>query len=451
MTFLSFSRMALSRVTRQLFFFMASLLFVLAASATHAADEAATFSNEELDQMLAPIALYPDALLSQVLMASTYPADVVEAAKWSKTNPKQEGDAAVTAVQDKPWDPSVQSLVAFPQVLAMMSAKPDDVQRLGDAFLAQPSQVMDRVQFLRKKAQEAGNLETNEQQTVSTQTDSGQSVIIIEPAQPQTVYVPVYQPTVVYGAWWYPAYPPYYWAPPRYYYPGATFVAGVVWGAAIVGIHNGLWGGCNWRHGHGSVNINVNRYNNINVNNRINNVNKGNANWNHNAANRKGVPYRDDKTRQQYDRKIAGAENRADYRGRDTQRDASRQQAEATLKNRGADPAAGREKLRNDPQTRDRANQATQYPNRNQTRNISQNMDRSQQRAKAQNADRSRANQSRSSSNRGSENAFKGASNASQSRNQVSRGSASRQSAGSHSRGGGRSGGGRSGGGGGRR
>ena len=401
--------------------------------------------------MLAPIALYPDSLLAQVLMAATYPADVVEAAKWSEANPDQQGDTAVNAVADQSWDPSVKSLVAFPQVLAMMSAKPDDVQRLGDAFLAQPSQVMDRVQFLRNKAQEAGNLETNEQQTVSTQTDSDQSVIIIEPAQPQTVYVPVYQPTVVYGAWWYPAYPPYYWAPPRYYYPGGAFAAGVVWGAAIVGIHNGLWGGCNWRHGHGSVNINVNRYNNINVNNRINNVNKGNTNWNHNAANRKGVPYRDDKTRQQYDRKVAGAENRADSRGRDTQRDASRQQAEATLKNRGVDPAAGRDQLRNDPQTRNRANQATQNKDRNQTRNPSQNMNRSQERAKAQNADRSRANQSRSSSNRGSENAFKGASNTSQSRHQVSRGSASRQSAGSHSRGGGRSGGGRSGGGGGRR
>ena len=451
MTFLSFSRLALSRATRQFFFFLASLLFVLAASATHAADEAATFSNEELDQMLAPIALYPDSLLAQVLMAATYPADVVEAAKWSEANPDQQGDTAVNAVADQSWDPSVKSLVAFPQVLAMMSAKPVDVQRLGDAFLAQPSQVMDRVQFLRNKAQEAGNLETNEQQTVSTQADSGQSVIIIEPAQPQTVYVPVYQPTVVYGAWWYPAYPPYYWAPPRYYYPGGAFVAGVVWGAAIVGIHNGLWGGCNWRHGHGSVNINVNRYNNINVNNRINNVNKSNTNWKHNAANRKGVPYRDDKTRQQYDRKVAGAENRADSRGRDTQRDASRQQAETTLKNRGADPAAGREKLRNDPQTRDRANQATQNPDRNQTRNPSQNMDRSQERAKAQNADRSRANQSRSSSNRGSENAFKGASNTSQSRHQVSRGSASRQSASSHSRGGGRSSGGRSSRGGGRR
>ena len=113
MTFLSFSRVALSRATRQLFFFMASLLFVLAASATHAADEAATFSNEELDQMLAPIALYPDSLLAQVLMAATYPADVVEAAKWSEANPEQQGDAAVRRWLDKSWDPSVKVAGGF--------------------------------------------------------------------------------------------------------------------------------------------------------------------------------------------------------------------------------------------------------------------------------------------------------------------------------------------------
>jgi hypothetical protein len=355
----------------------------------------------------------------------------------------------VKAVQSKPWDPSVQSLAAFPQVLTMMGEKPADVQRLGDAFLADPARVMDRVQFMRKKAQEAGNLKTTEQQKVSTtQTDNGQTAIIIEPAQPEKVYVPVYQPTTVYGSWWYPAYPPYYWAPPPYYYPtyysGGAFVAGVFWGAAIVGISNGLWGGCNW--GHGDVDINVNRYNNINVNNKISG--SGNrTNWNHNAANRKGVPYRDDKTRQQFDRNVGGAENRGDYRGRDTQRDASRDKAQATMKDRGVDPAAGREQLRNDPQTRERANQATQNMDRGQ-------MDRSQQRAQAQNMERSQAGQARSSgSSWGSDNAFKGAGNASQSRDQMNRGSSSRQSAGSYG-GGSRSmssGGGRSGGGGGGR
>lgn len=472
MTFPSFSHGVLSRATRQFLPPLASLVFACAMPCVYAADAAngstqasakaaaPTFSNEELDQMLAPIALYPDSLLAQVLMASTYPADVAEAAKWTKANPKQQGDAAVKAVQSKPWDPSVQSLVAFPQVLVMMSEKPADVQRLGDAFLADPARVMDRVQFMRKKAQEAGNLKTTEQQKVSTQNDSGQSVIIIEPAQPEKVYVPVYQPTVVYGAWWYPAYPPYYWAPPPYYYPayyggGGAFVAGVFWGAAIVGIHNSLWGGCNWGYGHGSVNVNVNRYNNINVNNKINGSGN-NTNWNHNAANRKGVPYRDDKTRQQFDRNVGGAENRGDYRGRDTQRDASRDKAQATMKDRGVDPAAGREQLRNDPQTRDRANQATQNANRDQGRTSAQNADRSQQRAQAQNTERSQASQARSSgsSSWGSDNAFKGAGNASQSRDQVNRGSSSRQSAGSYGGGSSRSmsgGGGRSMGGGGGR
>jgi len=305
------------------------------------------------------------------------------------------------------------------------------------------------VQFMRKKAQEAGNLKTTEQQKVSTtQTDAGQSAIIIEPAQPEKVYVPVYQPTV-YGSWWYPAYPPYYWAPPPYYYPGGGFVAGVFWGAAIVGIHNGLWGGCNW--GRGDVDINVNRYNNINVNNKISG--SGNrTNWNHNAANRKGVPYRDTKTRQQFDRSVPGAENRGDYRGRDTQRDASRERAQATMADRGVDPAKGREQLRSGPQTRDRANQATQSMDRGSMDRSS--MDRSQERAQAQNRERSQASQSRSSgSGWGSDNAFSGAGNASQSRAQVNRGSSSRQSAGSYG-GGSRSmggGGARSGGGGRRR
>ena len=466
MTFPSFSHRPSSRVARRFLPCLAGIVFACAMPLTWAAESAASsasatapaFSTEELDQMLAPIALYPDALLAQILMASTYPADVAEAAKWTKANPKMEGDAAVKAVQSKPWDPSVQSLAAFPQVLTMMGEKPADVQRLGDAFLADPARVMDRVQFMRKKAKEAGNLKTTEQQKVSTQNESGQSVIIIEPAQPEKVYVPVYQPTVVYGAWWYPAYPPYYWAPPPYYYPayyggGGAFVAGVFWGAAVVGISNGLWGGCNW--GRGDVNINVNRYNNINVNNKINNV-SGNTNWNHNAANRKGVPYGDAKTRQQYDRKSAGADNRNDYRGRDTQRDASRDKAQATMKDRGIDPAAGRDQLRNDSQARDRANQATRDTNRSQPDRGQADrgqMDRSQDRAQAQNMERSQASRSNASTNWGSDNALKGAGNADQSRDSINRGSSSRQSAASYG-GGSRSmsgGGARSGGGGGRR
>src|SRR6187402_2847786 len=147
------------------------------ATPAPAAAPTATFSEAELDQMLAPIALYPDSLLAQVLMASTYPADVKEAAAWSKAHPDTKGDAAIEQVKDKEWEASVASLVAFPQVLAMMDGKPDQVQKIGDAFLADPGRVMDRVQFLRKKAQDAGNLKTTEQQKVSTTTENNKQVI----------------------------------------------------------------------------------------------------------------------------------------------------------------------------------------------------------------------------------------------------------------------------------
>ena len=225
-----------------------------------------TFSQAQIDQMMAPIALYPDSLLSQVLMAATYPADVAEAAKWSKANPQQSGDAAVRAVENQSWDPSVKSLVAFPQVLQTMGDKPDWVQNLGDAFLASSKDVLDSAQRLRARARDAGNLKTTEQQTVTVQ----QQAITIEPANPQTVYVPTYNPTVVYGTWPYPAYPPYYWYPPSMYYPGyypgAALATGIAFGIGVAAV-GALWGGCNW--GGGDVNINVNRYNSINTGVRV--------------------------------------------------------------------------------------------------------------------------------------------------------------------------------------
>jgi hypothetical protein len=325
---------------------------LVAPSVTAQSGAGPVFSDEQLDQMLAPIALYPDSLLSQVLMASTYPADVADAAKWVKAHPGEQGEAAVKKVQADPqgkdWDPSVQSLAAFPQVLAMMGDKPAEVQRIGDAFLADPARVLDRVQFLRKKAQEAGNLKSNEQQKVATTTQESKQVIVIEPAQPNTVYVPVYQPTVVYGPWPYPSYPPYYWPPPAYYYPGAAFVGGVLWGAAVVGIGNAIWGGVNW--GRGDVDINVNRYNNINVNNRI-----SNGNFQHNAERRRDVPYRDQSSRDKYTRPADGARDREAYRGKDP-RDADRARASEALAQRGADPAAGRDRLQGaDREAADRA------------------------------------------------------------------------------------------------
>ena len=296
-----------------------------------------TFSQEELDQVMAPVALYPDALLSQILMASTYPDQVAEAASWSKQNSETKGDAAVEAVQDKPWDPSVASLVAFPQALAMMGDKPDWVAQMGDAFLAEPDKVMDTVQGLRKKAKDEGNLENSEQQKVIVEEASSQTIIKIEPADPQVIYVPTYNPTIVYGTWWWPAYPPFYWPPP----PGYGFTAGIVSGIGFcigIAITNSIWGGFDWyRH---DVNINVNRYNNININKRLD-VNSNSVSWKHNSVNRKGRGYADAKSREKYGQKLDGANKREEFRGRDAERDKAR----AALEKKGIDPAAERGKL----------------------------------------------------------------------------------------------------------
>ena len=148
------------------------------SAAAPAAPATAPSPKEQLEQLLAPIALYPDSLLSQVLMASTYPADVADAAKWAKAHPDNKGDAAVKAVADQTWDPSVQSLAAFPQILDMMGAQPDWVQKLGDAFLASSKDVLDAVQRLRQKAQQAGNLKSNEQQKVVVEQPALQQTII---------------------------------------------------------------------------------------------------------------------------------------------------------------------------------------------------------------------------------------------------------------------------------
>ncbi|MDN8615039.1 DUF3300 domain-containing protein [Variovorax ginsengisoli] len=340
-----------TRFTRML----AVMVSLLVSASLVTAQQAPTFSREQLDQMMAPIALYPDSLLSQVLMAATYPADVVDAAKWSKANSKQQGDAAVKAVQDKPWDPSVQSLVAFPQVIQMMGDQPDWTQNLGDAFLASSKDVLDSAQRLRTKAQQQGSLKTTEQQKVIVEQEpqTQQTVIKIEPANPEVVYVPAYNPTVVYGAWPYPAYPPYYYPPYPAYYPGAALATGIAFGVGVAAV-GALWGNANW--GGGNVNVNVNRYNSINTNRQIA---ANQTNFQHNAANRKGVPYRDSRSQQQYGRNAGDPGQRQDYRGRDNAgRDAQRQQAQSSLQQRGMDPGQGRENLRNDPGTRERAQQA---------------------------------------------------------------------------------------------
>ncbi len=163
---------------------------------------------EELDQLVAPIALYPDALLAEVLMASTYPLEVVQADRWATANKALKGDQLKAAVDKQSWDESVKSLVATPSVLAMMSEKLDWTQKLGDAVLAQQPDVMDAVQRLRTKAQANNKLTSTKEQKVSVTQQQNKQVIVIEPTVPDTVYVPYYDPAVVYGDWAYPAYPP---------------------------------------------------------------------------------------------------------------------------------------------------------------------------------------------------------------------------------------------------
>lgn len=309
----------------------AAPLFVGPAGPTAAlAQSAAHLSSQQLDSLTAPVALYPDALLAQVLMAATFPQDVQAAAAWSKANPKMQGDDAVKAVASQPWDPSVQSLVAFPQVLATMDSKPDWVAQIGNAFLAQPNDVMDSVQRLRAQAQKAGNLKSNEQQKVVVQPASSTTTtqtIVIEPANPQVVYVPTYNPTVVYGTWPYPAYPPVYMPPPPGYAIATGFMTGLAFGAGVA-VANSLWGGFGW--GSHDVNINVNRYNNINVNNHISG-NGTTANWNRNN---------NVERRQNFNHNANGGNlngQRNQYRGYDQ----SRQQAAQAFQNRTGQSMSG--------------------------------------------------------------------------------------------------------------
>lgn len=308
-------------------------------------------TNAQLDQLMAPVALYPDALLSQILMGSTYPDDIAEAAKWSAAHATQSGDDAVKAVEGESWDPSVKSLVAFPSVMDMMGREPKWVKSVGDAFLAQSEGVMDSVQRLRTQAQNSGNLKSTPQQTVKTTTENEKTVVVIEPADPQVVYVPSYNPTVVYGTWAYPSYPPYYYPPP----PGSMFatslVAGIGFGLGVAAI-NSMWGDANW--GHGDIDIDVDRYNNINVNNRLdrNNVSNNRSTWQHNAANRGNAPYADQASRQRFDsQRQAGLQNRSQAVGQGGRaagaapaagsRDAARERAAQSFEGRTGQPIAG--------------------------------------------------------------------------------------------------------------
>ena len=227
-------------------------------------------STGELDALVAPIALYPDNLLSQVLMASTYPLEVVSAERWLAANKKLTGDQLEAAVAKQDWDDSIKSLVATPSVLERMSTKLDWTQKLGNAVVAQQPDVMDAIQRLRSKAQANNTLQSTKEQKVTVSEAAGKQVIAIAPTDPNTVYVPYYNPAVVYGSWPYPAYPPYYWPPPGYI-AGGIIATGIAFGAGYAlgrWASGGYWGG------------NVS-WNNNNI--TINRPGGGGGNWNRNA------------------------------------------------------------------------------------------------------------------------------------------------------------------------
>src|SRR5271167_1493225 len=264
---------------------------------------------DQLDSLVAPIALYPDPLLSQTLVASTYPLEVVQLQQWLNQHKDLKDKALADAVKKQDWDPSIQSLAALPDVVKLLADNIKWTTDLGNAFLAQQNDVMDAVQRMRKKAQDGGNLKSSEQQKVETKTVESKQVIVIEQANPQVVYVPSYNPTVVYGAPVY-AYPPIAYPPPGYYAAGMaiSFGVGVAMGA--------FWGGGGWCCGNswggGNNNININNNNNfVRNSNRQNNIGNGNrqnigngnrastmpaggrSNWQHNPQHRGGAPYSD--------------------------------------------------------------------------------------------------------------------------------------------------------------
>lgn len=252
----------------------------------------ASFSEAQLDSLLAPVALYPDTVLSHVLIASTYPLEVVEADRWARNNSRLKGDDAVNAVDNEDWDPSVKALVAFPDILKRMSDDLDWTQQLGDAFLASEERVMDSIQKLRNRAYASGNLDKVEHVRVVRE----EKVIMIEPSVERVVYVPVYDTRVVYGNWWWADYPPVYWHHPSSY----VFVSGFYWGPRVYVGPRFYFSGTHWHqrrvyvvdhhhhHGHRF-------YDSRSV------VRHSNAkHWHHNPVHRRGVAYHDNHTRERF-------------------------------------------------------------------------------------------------------------------------------------------------------
>jgi hypothetical protein len=270
-----------------------------ASGGSPAAEEVTRIPPEQLDSLVAPIALYPDPLLTQTLVASTYPLEIIQLQQWLQKNKNLKDKALADAVKKQDWDPSIQAMAAVPDVVKQMAENIKWTTDLGNAFLAQQSDVMDAAQRMRKKAKDAGNLKSSEQQKVETQVVESKQVIVIQQASPEVVYVPSYNPTVVYGAPAYP-YPPIAYPPPGYYAAGMAISFGI--GVAMGAAWGGGWGyHSNWG---GNNNVTINRNNTfVNNSNRQNVSNRsasGGNNWQHNPQHRGGAPYSNRATANKY-------------------------------------------------------------------------------------------------------------------------------------------------------
>ena len=257
--------------------------------------DAPPIPKEQLDSLVAPIALYPDGLLGQTLVASTYPLEIIQLQQWMDRNKNLKDKALADAVEKQHWDPSIQAMSAFPEVTQRLAANIQWTTELGNAFLAQQADVMEAVQRMRAKARSKGALESNAQQRVETRiVEGGEEVIVVDPANPQVVYVPSYDPMVVYGEPVYP-YPPYY-------YPGYVPGMGLAFGTGLIlgAAWGGNWGwGCGW--GNGDINVNWNN-NHVSHYNRQNNINRvqGGDKWQHRPEHRGNTPYGNRQTENKY-------------------------------------------------------------------------------------------------------------------------------------------------------
>lgn len=352
---------------------------------TPAAPETPPISADQLDALVAPIAMYPDKVLAQTLAAATYPLEVIQLQQWMERNKQLKDKALADAALKQPWDPVVQAMVTVPEVVKRMAGNIQWTTELGNAFLAQQTDVMDAIQRMRGKAQAKGNLNSSKEQKVETKAAGTKQVIVIEQANPQVVYVPSYDPAVVYGPSTYPYYP--------YSYPGYYPGMALAWGAGVAigaGIANNWWGNCNWN---GGGDININNNNTFNQNNISNRQGGGNNSFQHQPQHRGNTPYSNRKTSDKYggNRQTNRPSDRATNRpstqasDRSTNRPSDRTSADRPSDRSSANRPSDRSSA-NRPSDRSSANRPSastrpsttfSSPDRASNRSMSSGMDRS--------------------------------------------------------------------------